>query len=1018
MNPLPSLRPLLALATALIMTGSSGQAITYRTWRHFNSNNGLTQNSVVQMELDTAGYVWIGTEGGLVRYDGGALLTVELHGHGAVTAKRIRRIIPTIRGEIIVEDANGNGYDIHGHIAPIMIHSARQNFEMTGGLPSVDIYDRLSRPRRPFTVEPQRRRVCLTTGMEGMVVLSQDSLWTWHDTLIVNAKPLSIFMDRLFVIGQTLFGTDERGGVHTIDGSTGLAEPIPVIGLDMAVGQAWPRVFWHQGHQTAFMVVDERLFQLHYDAQARSIRAEMLSAVIPQGHTISDILAIPGTRTVLVGTSTTGLHVLRAEIMHATPCKGHVITRSSVFAQAISGDRIYFTAGRQVYRISPEGCSPVEQLSNVDNFTLPKDHEGRFWAWRGSEVFRYDPSTEAVEVVMDDVHRGLAIKPQGDSVIICQEGAIRVWRAGRLKELARVAVNGYQDWPSVFAVGPAGGLSYGCDRGLFIGSADHKHFTSVKGVEDMDVRTITRIEDLQFIGTYGHGWYLVRGDTAIRMPNDPLNCLDYTHSFHLREGVLWISTNRGLIRTTMADLRTYLKDPRERPYLARFGSAAGMVNLEFNGGCDPAFLVLEDGSISYPTIEGPVRVQPASIPDPFPQLSLIHGQVRVDGRQWGVNEYLVIDPDVAEIEFDFSLPYWGDPENAQFEYSIPGLVDDWRLLSVGERTVRISRPPPGEYEVYIRKVGSAARGIAVPTVYWFRIRRPFWATWPALVIYGLGLTALLWLGTKLNTVRLRRRNKWLEENVAMQTEALLHANKELRNAVSHQEKLISVISHDVVPPLRFVARVAHSAEVLLREGRPGNDLAETLSDLSASTNKLHSNAESLLTWIRTRSNRSGPDLRTVAVREITQGALHRVKEMLDRAGITAVDEVSPASRVRTDADLVSIVVHNALMNVYAHAHASRVTVSEEVGLDEHIVIIADNGTGIPPAVIARLEGELHGVSQLDDTERRGPATGLGFVIIAECMRQLGGRITLVSDVEGTQVRIHLPVEPSTGRSRS
>jgi len=529
----------------------------------------------------------------------------------------------------------------------------------------------------------------------------------------------------------------------------------------------------------------------------------------------------------------------------------------------------------------------------------------------------------------------------------------------------------------------------------------------------MDVRAIAQVEDLQLVGTYGNGWYLVRGDSAMRLPNDPMNGLDYAHSFHLEQGVLWISTNRGLIRTTLADIRTYIDDPSQRPYLARFASATGMVNLEFNGGCDPAYLKLADGFLSYPTIEGLVRFSPAAIPDPFPELGLIHGYVRVNGKPWREDEYLIIDHGVEDIEFDFSVPYWGDPENAQFELLIPGMVDEWRLLPIGERTVKLTRPPPGDYDVFIRKVGSAARGITPETTYWFRVRKPFWATWPAFLVYASVFTGLLWGGAKLNTVRLRRRNKWLEENVATQTEALLHANRELLNAVSHQEKLISVISHDVVPPLRFVARVAHSAELLLREGRPGNDLAETLADLSASTNKLHSNAESLLTWIRTRSKRVGPDLRAVMVRDLVDGALYRVHEMLERSGIIPVNQVPQGSMVRTDADLLKIVAHNALMNVHAHAQATQVTISEQVSSEAYVLIIADNGRGIPPTVLARLEGELEGVSQLDDKERKGPATGLGFVIIAECMRQLGGHIGLVSDVQGTQVRIYLPRDPAS-----
>src|SRR4051812_41845607 len=38
--------------------------------QHFNDENGLVQNSIKGIEIDKKGYLWLGTEMGLVRYDG------------------------------------------------------------------------------------------------------------------------------------------------------------------------------------------------------------------------------------------------------------------------------------------------------------------------------------------------------------------------------------------------------------------------------------------------------------------------------------------------------------------------------------------------------------------------------------------------------------------------------------------------------------------------------------------------------------------------------------------------------------------------------------------------------------------------------------------------------------------------------------------------------------------------------------------------------------------------------------
>ena len=40
------------------------------TRTHFNSENGLPQNSVTYAQMDDDGYLWLATQAGIVRYDG------------------------------------------------------------------------------------------------------------------------------------------------------------------------------------------------------------------------------------------------------------------------------------------------------------------------------------------------------------------------------------------------------------------------------------------------------------------------------------------------------------------------------------------------------------------------------------------------------------------------------------------------------------------------------------------------------------------------------------------------------------------------------------------------------------------------------------------------------------------------------------------------------------------------------------------------------------------------------------
>lgn len=1000
------MRPLFFLSLFLAWCPSVAQR--YNIWKHFNSNNGLPQNSVVNLLADTAGYVWIATEGGLVRYDGGSIRVFELKAQGSLPAKRIRGLVATTLGEVLVEDANGNIYEIHGHIAPVFRAGSRQVADIKGGVPSAEVYLRNAKPRSAYNMPIYHWPARYPFSSTEQVVVGMDSLWRWNDTLMVEKLAIERPLQRAFFLGKIAFGIDNNGFVVRVDTRTGATTPVHVNAA-FAPGLEWPEVFWSLEQKEGFLVTERGLFGVTTNSGADTLTLAPYDAQLPTAGSITSVMRVPGTDVLLIGTSTSGLFALRPDPLQAVDHSSPTGANGAVFAQALlpNGD-VLFVRNGQGYRVGPSGTSVIKELTGASSFILPTDHQGHIWSWHHHRLSRFDPNTWQEQVIIPKIERGLALRSVGDSVLISDGNSIKVWRNGHIHELAKLSSSTYLDWPSTMYVDDQARLWYGADRGLFRRNKTDGSFQAIKGLENKDIRSITQVQDLLLASTYGNGWYIVIGDSALRMPNDPMNCMDYAHTFLLQDDILWSTTNRGLIRLLMEDLRTYLADGTQRPYMARYGTAHGVLNLEFNGGCEPPLLRLKDGTVSCPTIEGIVRFDPSNIPDPYPQRELVQGHVRVDNEKWSVNRYLIFDNDVVDIEFDLSLPYWGDQENAQLEYWIQGVQTSWQVLPIGERTIRVTRPPPGDHHVIVRRVGSAARGIPHQPLYGFRVERPFWATFPAYLLYAVTILLLTWVVTKLNTVRLRRRNKWLEENVATQTEALMQANLELRGAVSHQEKLISVISHDVVPPLRFVARVAQSAERILQEGRPGNDLAETLADLSTSTKKLYNNAESLLTWIRTRNERPRPSPRNIDLRGVVEASIHRVQEMFEQSGITTHNHVTCGALAFVDEDLIAIVIHNALMNVHAHAAATMVEFHADQDANNVRLTITDNGKGMTPNILARLENEINGSSQLDDPERKGPATGLGFVIIAECLRQMGSHLVITSSGLGTSLCITLP----------
>lgn len=88
------------------------------------------------------------------------------------------------------------------------------------------------------------------------------------------------------------------------------------------------------------------------------------------------------------------------------------------------------------------------------------------------------------------------------------------------------------------------------------------------------------------------------------------------------------------------------------------------------------------------------------------------------------------------------------------------------------------------------------------------------------------------------------------------------------------------------------------------------------------------------------------------------------------------------------------VLQESLTNVHRHAKASNVTVEIKCTDDEVILIICDDGTGIPRDALLRF--------------RSGHAGGIGLAGMRERLAELGGTLEVDADEHGTQIRATLP----------
>ena len=129
-------------------------------------------------------------------------------------------------------------------------------------------------------------------------------------------------------------------------------------------------------------------------------------------------------------------------------------------------------------------------------------------------------------------------------------------------------------------------------------------------------------------------------------------------------------------------------------------------------------------------------------------------------------------------------------------------------LGMNQNSVRFSNLHSGNYTFLLRKRNGFEPNSFLTTSVQITIPKKFNETIWFILLCILAAILFTVLVAWLYAFNIRRRNSALEKNVQQRTLELTKANEELKQSVSVKDKLISIISHDIITPLNFITLVA------------------------------------------------------------------------------------------------------------------------------------------------------------------------------------------------------------------
>jgi signal transduction histidine kinase/ligand-binding sensor domain-containing protein len=958
--------------------------------------NGLPQNTVQALLQTRDGFVWLGTEVGLVRFDGNGFQVFDRNSTPALPGNDVRCLLETHDGALWIGTSDGLARWKDGRATAYTTNEGLpgNNIERVLETGEGELWANTNQGLARFYGGRFVHGEGIPEGPASAISLDGGTLWVdlphgmfirsngaWIIPAVAGLPPVG---PKFFLrLGVGWAAASNSGVVIQGDG----------VPQELKAGKGLP------GSKVQALFADREgaLWVGMNGGLARWLNGKLERLPVTDPLASASVLSLMEDRegNIWAGTEAGGLHILRDQRFRTLGAReGLSSDATTTVVEDGAGTLWIGTAGGGLNAVKRGGAGtgngseqgPVRNLTVRNGLlsdvilSLAAAGNGELWVGtpdglnriRGSKIEAFT----SADGLPDDFIRSLLVDADGTLWIGTRRGLAHwAYRAGgspaaHMQTYTQASGLG-SDLVGAMARDAAGDLWVATFAGLSrLRNGRIENYTTANGLSSNVVTALLpRAGGVLLIGTQDHGWNLWDGHRFSAVThNGPQNGFARTTIHAILEDAgnhLWFATGNGIARCD-CDMAGGCSRWME------FGASDGLRSRETATNSHPSAWRSRDGHLWFATPKGVVEVDPAHFPvnTTPPPVALERFAVDDVAQAFNAADLSVVIPaGHVHFQFDYAGLSFTAPQKVRYRYKLEGFDRDWTEAGA-RRTAYYTNIPPGRYTFRVQAANNDGVWNTEGAALAFVLKPHFYQTvwfYVLLVVVGIGLVALL----------LRRRLRVAEREFSAVLGERSRIAREIHDTLAQGYVGISV-QLEVLSELLRLKKVEAAAKHLdTTRGYVREGLADARQSIWA-----------------LRSQDSGETTLPVSLRRIVEAAGGHGMEA--RFSIFGAYRPLPPGTERE----ILRVAQEAIHNVTRHAGAKVLTVQLEYGPGEIALEVRDDGRGFKA-----------------EEEALSPPGHYGLTGMRERAATIGGTLEVTSAPgAGTAVRLRAPAARDTGNT--